>query len=139
VQIGPPTFPLPAHDGIRVTQLGYVDENTLAAFYRACSAFVYASGYEGFGLPILEAMSYGAPVVAAASSSLPEAGGDAALYAPPGDPAAFAAALARILDDPAFAADLRARGRKHAATLTWARTAAATLDAFEHVMREARA
>jgi len=138
VQIGPPTFALPPHDGLRVSQLGYVDDNTLAAFYRACAAFVYASTYEGFGLPILEAMNYGAPVVAARSSSLAEAGGDAAIYASPDDPAAFADALARVLDDPAFAADLRERGHRRAATLTWSRTAAATLDVFERVVRETR-
>jgi glycosyltransferase involved in cell wall biosynthesis len=138
VHIGPPTFELPPHDGVPVTQLGYVDENTLAAFYRACAAFIYASKYEGFGLPIIEAMNYGAPVVAARSSSLAEAGGDAAVYASPDDPRAFAAALARVLDDPAFAADLRERGHRQAATLTWAHTAAATLDVFERVVGEGR-
>jgi glycosyltransferase involved in cell wall biosynthesis len=138
VQIGPQTFPLPAHDGVRVTQLGYVDEATLAAFYRSCAAFVYASAYEGFGLPILEAMAYGAPVVAANSSSLDEAGGDAAIYVAPDDVAGFAAALARIFDESQLAATMAQRGRERAATMTWDRTAALTLDVFEQVIAEAR-
>ncbi|MFN2460682.1 MAG: glycosyltransferase family 4 protein [Candidatus Velthaea sp.] len=137
VQIGPQTFALPPHDGVRVTQLGVVDDDTLAAFYRACAAFVYASVYEGFGLPILEAMNYGAPVVAAAASSLREAGGDAALYAPPGDAGAFTEALARILKDRAIAAELGERGRRRAGALSWRRTAEATLRIFERVVAEA--
>jgi glycosyltransferase involved in cell wall biosynthesis len=138
VQIGPQTFALPAHEGVRVTQLGYVDEVTLAAFYRSCSAFVYASEYEGFGLPILEAMSYGAPVVAANSSSLDEAGGDAAIYVAPDDVAGFATALARILDEPQLAESMAQRGRERAAKMTWDLTAALTLDVFEQVIAEAR-
>ncbi|GAC1419490.1 MAG: hypothetical protein NVSMB5_11420 [Candidatus Velthaea sp.] len=134
VLIGPQTFALPEHEGVRLDVLGIVDEPTLAAFFRACAAFMYASTYEGFGLPVLEAQSYGAPVVAADSSSLPEAGGTAALYAPPGDAQAFAAHLLRILRDPAVAARTRERGRAHAANNTWERTAQSLLRVFEDVV-----
>ena len=123
---------LPRESGVRVLALGHVDDATLAALYGACAAFVYPSRYEGFGLPVLEAMSAGAPVVASGGSSIPEAGGEAALYAPPGDAAAFADALERILRDPLLADALRARGRQRAQTMTWSRAARALVD----VLRE---
>jgi glycosyltransferase involved in cell wall biosynthesis len=131
VHAGTPTSPFPPAAGVRFAALGHVDDDTLAALYRACTVFAYPSLYEGFGLPILEAMSYGAPVVAARSSSLPEAGGDAAAYVEPLDEAGFAAAFLRIADDERFAADLRARGLARAAEFTWERAAEATLAAFE--------
>ena len=83
-----------------VHALGHVDDATLAALYRACTVFAYPSRYEGFGLPVLEAMSYGAPVVASSAGGIPEAGGDAALYVPPGDVTALAAALRSVANDP---------------------------------------
>lgn len=138
VLIGPMPFNLPAHVAGGVSALGHVDDDTLAAFYRACVAFIYPSTYEGFGLPILEAMSAGAPVVAARSSSLPEVGGDAALYADPFDAAAFAAAIVALIDRPSLAADMRARGHARAAEMTWERTADATLAIFEEVVAAAR-
>lgn len=116
---------------VRVHALGYVDDATLAALYRACRLFAFPSRYEGFGLPVLEAMSYGAPVVAADASALPEAGGDAALYVPPEDPQALAEAILRVAGDASYAADLRARGKARAATMTWEGTARATLDVLE--------
>ncbi len=137
VLIGSAGFGLPAPPGVRIEALGEVDDDTLAAFYRSCAAFAYPSLYEGFGLPILEAMSYGAPVVAARSSSLPEAGGDAAMYVEPLDDGGFATAFTRILNDVPFAEDLRARGRARAAELTWERTAHATLAVFEDVVARA--
>lgn len=123
------TFAVPP--GVRVAELGHVDDPTLAALYRACELLAFPSRYEGFGLPILEAMSYGAPVVASNASSLPEAGGDAALYVPAGDEAALAAAIARVTGDPELAADLRRRGPPHAARFTWERTAERTLAIIE--------
>lgn len=116
---------------VRVRQLGYVDEPTLAALYRGCALLAFPSRYEGFGLPVLEAMSYGAPVVCSNASSLPEVAGDAAAYAPPGDPPALAAAMERVLDDAAYADDLRRRGPPHAATFTWEATAERTLAVIE--------
>lgn len=116
---------------VRIAQLGFVDDATLAALYRSCSLHAFPSRYEGFGLPILEAMSYGAAVVCTTAASLPEVAGDAAAYAPPDDPDALAAAMRSILDDDAYANDLRRRGPPHAATFTWESTAQRTLAAIE--------
>jgi glycosyltransferase involved in cell wall biosynthesis len=117
--------------GVRVVALGYVDDDTLAALYRGCTVFAFPSRYEGFGLPVLEAMSYGAPVIAARSSALPEAGGDAACYVAPDDDAALAAAILRVAGDVAYATDLRRRGSIHAAAFTWEETAMRTLATIE--------
>jgi glycosyltransferase involved in cell wall biosynthesis len=121
--------------GVRVAQLGYVDDDALAALYRGCAVFAFPSRYEGFGLPVLEAMSYGAPVVAANSSALPEVGGDAACYVAPDDAAALAAAILRVASDAAYADDLRQRGRRRAASLPWEQTASQTLDTIESTLR----
>jgi glycosyltransferase involved in cell wall biosynthesis len=118
-----------------VHALGHIDDATLAALYRACTVFAYPSRYEGFGLPVLEAMSYGAPVVASAAGGIPEAGGDAALYVPPGDVTALAAALRSVADDPALAADLRTRGHARAREMPWRTTAERTLEVLERVAR----
>jgi glycosyltransferase involved in cell wall biosynthesis len=130
VIVGRVVGPLPAADGVRMHVLGHVDDATLTALYGACAAFVYPSRYEGFGLPVLEAMAAGAPVVASDGSSIPEAGGDAALYAPPGDAAAFAAALGRVIRDEPLAAAMRERGRARAATMTWSRAARQLVEVF---------
>ncbi len=113
--------------------LGHVDDATLAALYRSCAAFAYPSRYEGFGLPVLEAMSYGAPVVASSSTAIPEAGGDAALYVDPDDVDSWARTLLHVVTDRALANDLRARGERRAATMTWRTTAEATLAVLERV------
>ncbi|GAC1494464.1 MAG: hypothetical protein NVS1B2_11150 [Vulcanimicrobiaceae bacterium] len=134
VLIGPETVPIPAHPGVHADLLGVVDDATLAAFYRACSAFLYASTFEGFGLPVLEAQGYGAPVVAANASSLPEAGGTAALYAVPGEPQDFASKILELLERPDVALDVIARGRAHAAQKTWSVTAEKLLAVFEDLV-----
>jgi glycosyltransferase involved in cell wall biosynthesis len=125
VLVGRVVGTLPQSNGVRVHAVGHVDDVTLDALYRACTAFVYPSRYEGFGLPILEAMLAGAPVVAATGSALPEAGGDAALYAAAGDANAFADAIGRIAREPGLAASLRERGHARAGTMTWSRAAGA--------------
>jgi glycosyltransferase involved in cell wall biosynthesis len=115
----------------QLIELGYVSDDELAALYRGCTMLAFPSQYEGFGLPVLEAMSYGAPVVASNASAIPEAGGDAASYVSPDDDAALAAAILRVARDDAYAADLRKRGPLHAAQFTWERTAEQTLAAIE--------
>jgi glycosyltransferase involved in cell wall biosynthesis len=103
---------------------GRVSDAELVRLYQEATAFVDASLYEGFGYQALEAMSCGAPVVASDATSIPEVVGDAGILCPPTDAVAFAAALRRIVADPALAADLRARGLARAATFTWERAAA---------------
>lgn len=98
---------------------GEVPDATLRQLYGQCAAFVFPSKYEGFGLPILEAMRCGAPVVVADNSSQPEVVGDAGLLADASDPRAIADQLARILGDPGFATSLRAKSRAQATRFSW--------------------
>ncbi len=102
----------------------------LPGLLRAARAILLPSLDEGFGLPALEGMAAGSPVVAARRGGLPEVVGDAALLEDPGDEPAFAAALARVLRDGALADELRARGRARAARFTWRETARRTLEAY---------
>jgi glycosyltransferase involved in cell wall biosynthesis len=112
-------------DGI--IRLGYTAAGELAALYRGAAVVVYPSRYEGFGMPIVEAMACGAPVVASSHASLDEASGDAALRADPLDPAALAEAIRQALAHPA---PLVARGREHASRFTWEANAYAHIDAW---------
>jgi glycosyltransferase involved in cell wall biosynthesis len=118
----------------RVRALNFVDDATLAALYRACTALVFPSRYEGFGLPVLEALNYGAPVVASNASAIPEAGGDAVRYVAEGDAAATAAAVLDVTADPQRTAQLRELGLARAASMTWDDTALATLRVFERAL-----
>ncbi|HMF28124.1 MAG TPA: glycosyltransferase family 1 protein, partial [Candidatus Cybelea sp.] len=118
---------------VATSELGHVDDATLAALYRRCTLLAFPSRYEGFGLPVLEAMSYGAPVVASNASAVPEAGGDAACYVSPGDVAALAASILRVAGDAAYADDLRRRGLLRAAEFSWRRTAEMTLRVIEEL------
>src|SRR5207248_9059408 len=97
-------------DARHVRRLGYVPDEDLAALYASCSAFVYPSFYEGWGLPVAEALALGAPTVTSNVSSLPEVAGHAALLVDPAIPEAIAAPLERILLDQDTAALLRAAG-----------------------------
>jgi glycosyltransferase involved in cell wall biosynthesis len=115
-------------------RLGYVPETDLPALYAGASAFALPSLYEGFGLPCLEAMAAGAPVVTTTRGALPEICADAALYADPGDPAAFAAACIAAATDPATRDPLIAAGRRRAAAFTWDRTAKRVDDALEALL-----
>ena len=108
-------------------------DDDLPGVFGAASAFVFPSRYEGFGLPTLEAMACGTPVVLADSSSHPEVGGDAALYFPPGDASVLGAQLTRLLFDDALHRDLSEKGIAQAGRFTWHRTAATTADAYRIV------
>ncbi|MBN1876173.1 MAG: glycosyltransferase family 4 protein [Anaerolineae bacterium] len=119
--------------GKRVRWLGPVPGADLPALYAAASLFVFPSLYEGFGLPVIEAMACGTPVACAETSSLPEVAGDAALLFDPTDVDAIAAALHVIITDVSLRADLRARGLQQAAQFSWERTARETLDVYRAV------
>jgi glycosyltransferase involved in cell wall biosynthesis len=115
---------------------GYVPAAELPLWYNAAAAFAYPSAYEGFGMPVTEALACGCPVVTTSASSLPEAGGDAAYLVPPADAPALAAALAQALQpDPAR----RQRGLAHAARFTWAAAAAHTAAGYRQALGRASA
>jgi glycosyltransferase involved in cell wall biosynthesis len=119
---------------VRVRFAGHVPDGDLPLWYNAAAAFVYPSLYEGFGLPPLEALACGTPTITSAAASLPEVVGEAAILVEPRDPAALAAALRRVLVDPALRARLSAAGPPRAATFTWARAAAATRTVYAEAL-----
>ena len=118
---------------------GFVPEATLAALYRLASVFVFPSLYEGFGLPPLEAMAAGAPVVTSNVSSLPEVVGDAALLIDPMDAGAIAEAMGRVLGDAQLRADLIARGHARVRTFSWDRSVARIREVYDEVGGSPRA
>ena len=113
---------------------GYVPDADLSALYRGTLGLVYPSFYEGFGLPALEGMAHGAPVITSNTSSLPEVVGDAALTVDPADAAAIAAAMYRLVTEPELRASLSVKGRARAATFTWDRMARQTLDVYSGLL-----
>jgi glycosyltransferase involved in cell wall biosynthesis len=117
-----------------VVSLGAVTEECLIALYRAATALVYPSRYEGFGLPVLEAMACGTPVIASRAASIPEVLGDAGILLDPDDVSGWATAIAGVLRDEAWRARLRAGGLARAAAFTWARTARLTLEAYRRAL-----
>jgi glycosyltransferase involved in cell wall biosynthesis len=119
----------------QVRFVGYLDEEELPLWYAAATVFVFPSIYEGFGMPPLEAMACGTPVVASNTSSLPEVVGDAGVTVSPYDPAALAAAISRVLDDADLRQELRERGLRQARAFSWRVTAERTLAAYEAAVR----
>jgi glycosyltransferase involved in cell wall biosynthesis len=115
---------------------GYVPADELVEWYNAAAVLAYPSLYEGFGLPVVEAMACGTPVVTTSASSMPEAAGDATLQVDPHDTEALAEALRRVLTDQSLRNELRQRGVAQAARFTWRETAAATADVYRQVLRE---
>jgi glycosyltransferase involved in cell wall biosynthesis len=122
----------------RVRLLGYVAESDLPAVYRGASAFLFPSLYEGFGLPVLEAMACGVSVICSNTSSLPEVAGDAALLVDPTDVAAMAAALDELLGSPALRRDLTARGVARAAGFRWEQAAERMVGLYRQVLAARR-
>jgi glycosyltransferase involved in cell wall biosynthesis len=121
----------------RIRHTGVVPAEQLDVLYRAADAFCYPSLYEGFGLPVLEAMQRGTPVVASTAPALAEVAGDAALLVDPTDEGSIADGLRRVLTDSSLADDLRRRGRERAANFSWDRTARATLDVYRSLIDQA--
>lgn len=116
---------------------GFVPAEDLPSWYNAATAFAYPSSFEGFGLPVAEALACGRPTVTSDSSSLPEAGGDVALRVPADDPVALADAMARALTP--FEVDrARAAGPAHAAAFTWEATAAALRASYRRALTSER-
>ncbi|MGE5063180.1 MAG: glycosyltransferase family 4 protein [Myxococcales bacterium] len=126
------------HDEVRegvaagwLRHLGFVPEEALLALYSGASLFIYPSVYEGFGLPPIEAMASGVPVLVANRSCLPEVSGDAAGYIDPDDPNAFSQAIAEALTDSAWRSQAREKGLERAAKFSWDRCAAQTAELYQ--------
>jgi glycosyltransferase involved in cell wall biosynthesis len=120
----------------RVLLPGYVPDADKAALVTGADVFVYPSRYEGFGLPVLEAMACGTPVVTTTGGSLPEVAGDAATLVAPGDTDALAAAIAKLAADPAARHEAAVGGRRRAAAFTWGRCADLTAAAYGRALGE---
>jgi glycosyltransferase involved in cell wall biosynthesis len=122
-----------------VLVLGYIDDALLVGLYHHCLAYVFPSSYEGFGLPILEAMACGAPVLTSTLSALGEVAGDAALTLPAIELGLLAEGIARIASDASLRASLRERGLQHVKAFTWERCAKQTLSCYERALGEGSA
>jgi glycosyltransferase involved in cell wall biosynthesis len=121
-----------------VVFLGRVSDEELAWLYANARVYVFPSLMEGFGLPGLEAMSFGTPVAASSASCLPEVYADGALYFDPEDTAEMTRVLRRLLEDPSLSAEVAQRGRTRAQSFSWARTAAQTHDVYDAALAARR-
>jgi glycosyltransferase involved in cell wall biosynthesis len=120
-----------AERGVRY--LGHVDDATLSALYEAAVVLAFPSLYEGFGLPLLEAMAHGVPVVVGNAGALPELADGAAVLVDPEDEASIADGLARVLSEPSLRAKLSVAGKERAAQFTWERAAALTREVLQRI------
>lgn len=118
----------------RVTHVGHVSDSELYALYSRASCLLFPSFYEGFGLPPVEAMALGCPVIVSKASVLPEICGDAALYCDPADPATLASAIRRLLAEPDTRGDLAARGRERARRFSWSESAEGLLETLSRAI-----
>jgi glycosyltransferase involved in cell wall biosynthesis len=116
--------------GDAIVCLGTVTDDQLLALYRSATALVYPSRYEGFGLPVLEAMACGTPVIASRAASIPEVLGDAGILLDPDDAAGWADAIGRVVTDEGLRDRMRTAGIARAREFTWARTARLTMDVY---------
>jgi glycosyltransferase involved in cell wall biosynthesis len=114
---------------------GFVPEDELPLWYNAARLFAFPSLYEGFGLPVLEAMACGAPVITSTAASLPEVAGKAAIQVPATDTGRIAQEMQRVLDDPKLQLELRAAGRIQASRFTWRTLADQTVAVYEKAVR----
>ncbi|HEY6047218.1 MAG TPA: glycosyltransferase family 1 protein, partial [Pyrinomonadaceae bacterium] len=110
---------------------GYVPDKDLPGLYSGALCFAYPSYFEGFGLPIVEAMQCGAPVIAGNRTSLPEVMGDAGIMFDPFSETEIALALAKMIEDPGYREELRGKGIERARAFNWQNTARLTLQAYE--------
>ena len=115
--------------------IGYVPVEELPLWYNSAELFVFPSLYEGFGLPVLEAMACGAPVVSSRESSLPELGADIPRYFNPYDVDNMTEVLRMVLEDEALRAHMASQGPIRAGRFSWQRAARETLDVYEHALR----
>lgn len=130
VLVGPAGWDEQVGEAAGVRRLGFVPRADLDALYAGAAAVCYPSLREGFGLPVLEAMAHGAPVVTSAGTATAEVADEAAVLVDPLDVEDIAGGIATVLDDPEYADRLRERGRERAATFTWDRTADGTRDVY---------
>lgn len=114
---------------------GYVPQNDLPLWYNAATMFVYPSHFEGFGLPVLEAMACGTPVITSTTSSLPEVAGEAGLLVNPAEPAALAEACQRVMAEADLRAEMRQQGLSRAAQFQWPKAAQETIEVYRTVLR----
>jgi len=127
-----------SEDSSGVRFAGLIPDEELPVFYSAAACFVYPSLFEGFGLPLLEAMACGTPVVASNRTALPELAGDAGLLVDPEGVDGLAAAMARVLADGALARELGARGLERSRRYSWAETARRTLEVYREAAQLSR-
>lgn len=118
----------------QIYHLDYLSDELVALFYAKADAFVYPSHYEGFGLPVLEAMTLGTPVVTSNNSSLPEVAGDAALLINPNEPMQLAEAILKLISDSQLRQEFIDKGKERAKTFSWERTAIETLKAYRSII-----
>ncbi len=114
--------------------LGTVSNDDVIALYGAADVFVFPSEYEGFGMPLLESMACGTPVVCSNAASLPEVAGDAAVMVAPRDPLQLAAGIGQVIQDASLRTELIDRGQTRARRFTWERCAQATLAAYQNAL-----
>jgi len=118
----------------QIHHLDYLSNELVALFYSKADIFVYPSHYEGFGLPVLEAMTLGVPVVTSNTSSIPEVTGDAAILIDPNDPIQLAEAILKVISDSQLRQDLIKKGKARAKLFSWERTAKETLKAYRSII-----